>query len=171
MPCCASFYVNFYDSSLCAAPYSSPQNLSAASLTSTSITLQWLPPPDHLLNGIIRYYHILISDPTEVTVHDSLVDGGELEVFVDDLHPYFLYNCSIAAVTVEDGPPSSIQILTLEDGEFIGCCWFQGVKSSLEILKKSANPTTVNCKSLDTTKFEIATLRMRGQGTDQSYAG
>ena len=102
-----------------AAPYSSPQNLSAASLTSTSITLHWLPPPDHLLNGIIRYYHILISDPTEVTVHDSLVDGGELEVFVDDLHPYFLYNCSIAAVTVEDGPPSSIQILTLEDGELI----------------------------------------------------
>lgn len=101
------------------APYSQPQNLSGASLSSTSISLHWVPPPDHLINGVLRYYHVLISDPAQAIEYDSLVDGEVLEVFVDNLHPNLLYDCSVTAVTVDDGPSSSLQILTLEDGELI----------------------------------------------------
>lgn len=98
-----------------AAPYSHPQNLSGVAVGPTSIVLHWLPPPSHLINGILRYYHIHISDPSGRAVHNHLLDGDSLEASVNQLHPYFLYNCSVAAVTVDDGPISSLQILTPED--------------------------------------------------------
>ena len=99
------------------APYSHPQNLSGVAVSPTSIVLHWLPPPSHLINGVLRYYHILISDPSGRSIHNRLVDGNLLEASVNQLHPYYLYNCSVAAVTVDDGPISSLQILTPEDGE------------------------------------------------------
>lgn len=100
-----------------AAPYSHPQNLSGAALSSTRISLRWLPPPTHLINGILRYYHILITDPAGANVHNSLLDGNLLDLLVDGLHPYYTYNCSVTAVTVGDGPSSVLQIQTMQDGK------------------------------------------------------
>lgn len=99
----------------CLAPYSPPQNLSGVALDSVSITLSWLPPHAHLTNGILRYYHVLISDLTATQVYDTLVDGDSLQVVVSDLHPYYQYECTVTAVTIDEGPTSRVWIQTLED--------------------------------------------------------
>ena len=41
------------------------------------------------------------------------------EAIIGPLHPYYTYNCTILAVTVGEGPPSTvITVRTEEDGEF-----------------------------------------------------
>ena len=83
-------------------------------LSSTVIHLQWNPPPDEHHNGEIDSYTVLCSDT-----------GGSLTQFstattnitIDGLHPYYTYNCSVSAVTVDQGPFSAIvSVTTLEDG-------------------------------------------------------
>lgn len=100
------------------APYSPPLNLSGVVLDSTSITLRWLPPPSDLFNGNLRYYHVMISDPYQETVHESLVYSDSLEVTVGELHPHYVYECSVTAVTVDEGPSASLQLQMLEDSKF-----------------------------------------------------
>lgn len=108
---------NYYDYDCRTAPYSHPQNFSAVATSSTSITLTWLPPPAHLINGVLRYYHLLISNSAGENFRDILLDQNLLEVLIEGLQPYFQYNCTMAAVTVEEGPLTSVQIQTLEDSE------------------------------------------------------
>lgn len=98
------------------APYGPPQNCSVISLSSKSIQLSWLSPHTHLINGVVRFYRVLVSGPSEETVYDRHVGANSLEVTVSDLHPHYLYQCKVAAVTVEEGPSSTLQIQTLEDG-------------------------------------------------------
>ena len=59
----------------------------------------------------------MISDPHQETVHDSLVYS--LEVTIGRLHPHYIYECSVTAITVGEGPPASLQLQMLEDSKFI----------------------------------------------------
>ena len=98
-----------------AAPYSSPRNVSAVILGSTSVSLTWLPPQIDLINGVLRYYHVLVSDLSEKAVYDILEDGNSLEALVPGLQPFSVYHCMVAAVTISDGPPATVVIQTSED--------------------------------------------------------
>ena len=99
------------------APYSPPQNCSAKALSSTTITLTWLQPESNSINGVLRYYHVAVDDPSGYNVHNHLVDHEMLNTTVDGLHPYYLYNCTVTAVTVDKSPPASVLIKTLEDSK------------------------------------------------------
>ena len=94
-----------------------PQNMSALALSSTSILLSWMPPQRDLINGVLRYYHVLITDLHGEVVYDALVNEDSLDTDVSSLYPYSVYNCSVAAVTVEDGPSTEVQVQTLEDSK------------------------------------------------------
>ncbi len=91
--------------------------MSAVAQGSTSISLSWLPPQDDLINGVLRYYRILVSDPLERAVYDALVDGDSLVISVPDLHPYSEYLCTVAAITVETGPSATVKVQTLEESK------------------------------------------------------
>ena len=97
-------------------PSSPPQTPHGNALSSTGITLFWDPPPTDEQNGIITRYVISI---TEVETDRSFsLFSATTSVNVTSLHPYYTYNCTIAAVTiVGEGPYTrTITIVTFQDG-------------------------------------------------------
>ena len=104
---------------LCSAP-DAPPSLSGETLTSTSISLTWSPPPEYNQNGIIERYQIEISDEDNVVMQYS-TNGTTMMLKVTELRPYHTYSCRMAAATRAGiGPFTSVVLLqTLEDGKFV----------------------------------------------------
>ena len=91
-----------------------PQNVSGVPTGSTSLSLYWSPSPNYQnQSGRIRYYHINITDATT-----RRFTTNNTQLTVSSLHPYSTYQCTVAAVTVAQGPPSTpITIQTYQDGK------------------------------------------------------
>jgi len=116
-----------------AVPGGPPQNMTVDAISSTQILLSWKSPPSDVQNGRIRSYAIFVLEiqtntsltyevNTSLTyeVNTSLTyevnTGGRLQV--GSLHPYFEYECSVAAVTIGPGPYTSpLSVETFEDSE------------------------------------------------------
>ena len=99
-------------------PSGPPTNVTATSLSSTSIKLTWMPPPLHNQNGIIREYiiHYYVSETRESVVKQS--PDNYTSTIITDLQPYYTYSFKVAAVTVGAGPLSTeFTIRTLESGK------------------------------------------------------
>ena len=99
-------------------PIAPPQEITADEVMSTYLTLTWNAPPFEETNGVIRYYRIRITEVETGTTF--FVTSNVTEITVPDLHPYYTYECNIAAFTVELGPYSNaITIQLLEEGESV----------------------------------------------------
>ena len=98
------------------APDDAPQDIEPINVESRLIELMWSPPPADTHNGEIVHY---IIDYTEVqTGRTSVTMSFNTTVTLGNLHPFYEYNITVTAFTVDFGPPStSITIQTLEDGE------------------------------------------------------
>ena len=97
-------------------PTAPPQDITADVVTSTSMTLTWNPPPFENTNGFIRYYMIQITEVETLTSFTRT--SNTTEITVEDLHPYYTYECTIAAHTIDVGPYSDVITIQLfEDGE------------------------------------------------------
>lgn len=104
--------------SLPAAPGSHPSNFTGESLNSTHIYLTWDTPPPSEINGIIREYRLNITEDVTGILFQYSTAATVQELIVGPLHPYYIYHCSVVAITVETGPYTSIfAIQTEEDGE------------------------------------------------------
>ena len=82
--------------------------------------LSWDPPPSYNQNGIIEYYTVEILDNNtgqDLVMREST---NETTLKVAGLHPYYMYNCRVAAATAAGiGPFTTFLILqTQEDGKF-----------------------------------------------------
>lgn len=102
-----------------ADPSGTPSNTSGIALNSTHIYLSWDRPPEDQLHGELREYRITINE-LETYNYTFLVssDPDVTEAIIGPLHPYYTYNCTILAVTVGEGPPSTvITVRTREDGK------------------------------------------------------
>ena len=89
-----------------AAPSHHPLNISKQVLGPTSIRLRWNPPPEEHHNGVVRSYRVNV---TEVETGRKLRYSTEsTEIVIRNLHPFYLYNCTVTAVTVDEGPYSAI---------------------------------------------------------------
>ena len=101
-------------------PSRAPTSLTVVNITSTSLELQWDPPPPLFHNGLIGSYIVRCS---EVETSGTIIrNSSTSQIVVSGLHPYYTYNCSVSAVTVGPGPFSNtIRSRTLEDGE---CFYF-----------------------------------------------
>ena len=97
------------------APNAPPEELVAATVSSTSFVLSWSPPPTSQQNGIIREYTVNISElQTGISV---VLNSTITSVSVLSLHPYYTYECVVSAYTVGSGPYSEVfTITTSEDG-------------------------------------------------------
>ncbi len=97
-------------------PSNPPENFVGEAISSVSISLSWTPPDVVDLNGILRGFHI---DVTEVETNKNYtlqVQGTQH--LVTFLHPYYTYQFTIAAITVGTGSPSDvITVRTQEDGK------------------------------------------------------
>jgi len=79
----------------------------------TLLSFTWLPPPPVDINGILLYYQVdlrEIETGQRWTFYPNVSD-----LRLRSLHPYFTYQCEVAAHTVGRGPFSDpFQIQTLE---------------------------------------------------------
>ena len=72
----------------------------------SSIVLEWDPPPTLLTNGIITAYIIkVIERETGLRFEHNTTATS---ITLDSLHPHYIYECRIAAKTVETGPFSTV---------------------------------------------------------------
>ena len=116
-------YVQNYTSALVspppnAAPGSHPSNFTGSSLNSTHIYLRWDTPPPSQINGVIRSYHLNITEDVTGDVSLYTTDASTREITIGPLHPYYVYHCSVVAFTVEPGPYTSVFVIqTHEDSK------------------------------------------------------
>ena len=81
----------------------------------TSLTLVWQPPPFEGINGVIEQYVIQINEVNTGRMLTATSDTTNITV--ENLHPFYSYNCRVAAETIEVGPYSSpIRVQLNEDG-------------------------------------------------------
>ncbi len=85
------------------APTAAPEQLSLASKSSTSLTLSWNPPPFEDTNGAIQYYTVRV---TEVDTNTTFPERNSFntQITFNNLHPYYIYRCTVAAYTIGLGP-------------------------------------------------------------------
>ena len=100
------------------APSAPPQGFSGSNQSSTAIFLSWSPPPAIDINGVINYYTVELD---EVWTGRSLeFHPTSMNISITALHPYYVYQCRVAAFTVALGPfTSNLQIVTGEDGLYV----------------------------------------------------
>ena len=100
------------------APTAPPVNIINTSVNSTSISLNWDEPPVEHQNGMIREYHVNITE-IETGNQFSMVVSAE-SATISSLHPFYQYSITVTAVTVLPGPASpSIVIETLQGNRII----------------------------------------------------
>ena len=98
------------------APSGPPTSLTVTSVTSTALTLNWIPPDVDLQNGQIRHYLITVYE-RDTGGNFTLQTLANTQFTVGDLHPYYTYEFTVQAVTVAPGPVSTlVSILTPQDG-------------------------------------------------------
>ena len=102
-----------------AVPSSPPLNFMGEAVDSWSIYLTWHPPEPSDRNGIITGYFIQVVE-VDTNSYFSFNRTNNTEFLLQQLHPYYSYNCSIAAFTaIGRGPlSSSLLVQTDEDGEY-----------------------------------------------------
>lgn len=99
-------------------PSASPSTLSTTSVTSESFTLMWQPPPFEETNGIIRNYVIRV---TEVNTGQTFTEtSNTTQVILVGLHPFYIYECQVAAETVGLGPYSTQITVQLDEEGNVG---------------------------------------------------
>jgi len=94
------------------APTAPPTDLYAET-TSKSLYISWEPPAIEHTNGLIRYYSIKLYEMQ--TGLEYLIESNVSDKTITDLHPYYSYECSVAAFTVNIGPYSNVITETLDE--------------------------------------------------------
>ena len=93
------------------APSAPPANITITEVTAFSLLLRWDPPPFEHQNGILRQYHINITE--ENTGRDFQIRSPTTEFRVQFLHPHYSYSLTVAALTTTIGPSSyPLQVVT-----------------------------------------------------------
>ena len=95
-----------------AAPTAAPEQLTSISFTSRSLTITWNPPPFEDTNGAIQYYTVRVRE-VETNTSFPLRNTFTRQITYTQLHPYYTYQCSVAAYTVGYGPytrPITVQL-------------------------------------------------------------
>ena len=104
---------NFYF--ITAAPNAPPTALFGSSTDSTTIALSWNPPPPENQNGMIRHYTINV---TELNSGESFIlISINTDIVLSSLHPFYVYEIRIAAVSIATGPSAFLRVHTEEDGQ------------------------------------------------------
>ena len=105
-------------------PSGPPLGLMAQNITTTSLTLVWLPPEYNHANGIIMYYGICYQEVSLGTDCTSIVSIPQEQMSFDittGLRPYTQYVLVVMAATkiVGWGPKAMINETTLTAGRML----------------------------------------------------
>ena len=95
-------------------------NITVTVVSSVAISVTWEPPLAQDQNGIITSYIIQLYDTVngQTTLYER--EGHHSQLVIDVLHPYYVYDVSMAAKTVELGPFSASQsVQTFQDSKYV----------------------------------------------------
>ena len=106
----------FYFFTMYAVPSGTPTNVQGIAISSTSIRLTWEPPRPADQNGVIQAYNITITEVVTGRMMYFRQGGMNFLFTVNSLHPYYTYQCSIAAETIGLGPAANISVTTHQGG-------------------------------------------------------
>ena len=99
-----------------AVPTGIPQLVEAVAVSSSSIRITWAAPLEEEQNGVIRSYYINVTEVPTGNMFEIIAHGDETITMVDMLHPYYVYECAVAAYTIGLGPAAYAQTLTYPSG-------------------------------------------------------
>ena len=100
------------------APSGPPEGISAVALGPRIIQINWSQPLPEEQNGIIRSYLVNVT-VAETEQHIQLTTNST-NITATNLHPFYHYHYSVAAVTVALGPYTVTHVLqTPQDGKQI----------------------------------------------------
>lgn len=98
-------------------PTGPPLGVTAVSISSTSIRISWQAPQLELQNGDISSYHIGVLELETGTIQTFTTVSTDSIYVVNSLHPFYNYNCSVAAYTNGVGPIDFDVVQTSPEGE------------------------------------------------------
>ena len=145
-----------------AVPTGSPQNLAAAAVSSTSISFTWEAPSFDLQNGIIRSYHINVTELETGQMMSYVTPGIDTLLILNFLHPFYRYNYSIAANTTALGPAAYTIIQTQSEGIVLhlslSLSLFLSFSSHCHIFSTapSSAPRSVTVVAVDSTSVRVS---------------
>ena len=87
------------------APTAPPEGLNGYPIDHTSIYFEWDPPPLSDQNGFIKEYVVNITERETGLTFQRFTDQTSITVL--SLHPDYVYECKVSAVTVARGPFST----------------------------------------------------------------
>lgn len=98
-------------------PSNSPQNVSTATLSSTTIQVMWeeVPPSDR--NGMITTYEVFY-EPQETfgqLLASDIRNTTNLSMLLEELHPFVNYNISVRAYTSVGSGPFSDDVIEVTE--------------------------------------------------------
>ena len=65
----------------------------------------WIPPLEEDQNGIVRSYTVNVTELNTGSQFQRIVMGTD--ILLDQLHPYYVYQVTVAAFTIGNGPFSA----------------------------------------------------------------
>ena len=101
------------------APIGPPRNFNVVIVNSRTLKLTWNPPVEELQNGLIQQYVISIMTVETERVDSRTIDTSVHRLVVNNLHPFYTYNCSILAATVGNGPSAMAVTRLPEDSKSV----------------------------------------------------
>ncbi|XP_044179415.1 receptor-type tyrosine-protein phosphatase F-like isoform X8 [Acropora millepora] len=119
-----------------AAPTGPPRNVRALAISSSSISLFWMPPEPEEQNGPITGYNIFVKGDSESTKHFK-VTAGMMAYNATGLRPYTNYTFQMQALNVMGVGPNSSTVMNTT---------FQAVPSP---------PRNVTAQSLNSTAIKV----------------
>ena len=113
--------VNPLTSNSCTAPETPPLQFRVEATDSRTLVLSWDPPNSEYQNGIITNYTVIIVEMETGIVHQNVTSNTSFTAFPQ--HPYYTYNCSVAARTSEGLGPFTLSraVQMPEDGKQCRC--------------------------------------------------
>lgn len=102
-------------------PSSAPLNVSGSAINSTAVVINWELPALDGRNGNITGYSLIIREVATNTTTTRSPSRVHIELVIASLHPYYEYECQVAAETAVGRGPygDTIVTSTLPDGELI----------------------------------------------------
>ena len=103
-------------------PGAAPQDTEVLTASSTSILVQWNPPEDIFLNGVLRGYRIQYTPSNGLQAPQYQdVSYGNTSVLLEGLEEFTNYSINVAAVTIGVGVYSDVLFtITYQDST---CVW------------------------------------------------
>ncbi len=110
-------------------PSGSPQNLNAVPLSSRSLEITWDPPSAELQNGLIRMYSIGVTTQETGRRQNFTTLGSITRLVVENLSPFYRYECEVLAITLGPGPLVSTVAQLHQEGMSLKIAIFQLTRS------------------------------------------